>query len=44
MIELAELRRIVNSQKTVSTKRLNPLLEEIQNSFIETANKRCIQI
>ncbi|MGE6379915.1 hypothetical protein [Peribacillus muralis] len=39
MKELAELRRIVNGQKTVSTKRLKPLLDEIQSSYIQTGNK-----
>ncbi|MES1041240.1 MULTISPECIES: hypothetical protein [Peribacillus] len=39
MKELAELRRIVDGQKTVSTKRLKPLLDEIQKSYIQTANK-----
>ncbi|KWW17933.1 hypothetical protein AS888_20690 [Peribacillus simplex] len=39
MKELAELRRIVENQKTVSTKRLKPLLDEIQRSYIQTANK-----
>ncbi|MGE6379941.1 hypothetical protein [Peribacillus muralis] len=39
MKELAELRRIVEGQKTVSTKRLKPLLDEIQSSYIQTANK-----
>ncbi|MGE7766646.1 hypothetical protein [Peribacillus sp. NPDC096540] len=39
MKELAELRRIVDSQKTVTTKRIKPLLDEIQKSYIQTANK-----
>lgn len=39
MKELAELRRIVEGQKTVTTKRLKPLLDEIQQSYIQTANK-----
>lgn len=39
MKELAELRNIVENQKTVRTKRLKPLLEEIQRSYIQTANK-----
>ncbi|CAH0259495.1 hypothetical protein SRABI96_03384 [Peribacillus sp. Bi96] len=37
--ELSELRSIVNSQKTVTTKRLKPLFDEIQRSYIQTANK-----
>lgn len=39
MKELAELRRIMDGQKTVTTKRLKPLFEEIQRSYIQTANK-----
>lgn len=39
MKELAELRKIVENQKTVRTKRLGPLLDEIQKSYIQTANK-----
>ncbi|MFE4814629.1 hypothetical protein ACFQ9Y_26550 [Peribacillus simplex] len=39
MKELAELKRIVDGQKTVTTKRLKPLLDEIQKSYIQTANK-----
>lgn len=39
MKELAELRKIVENQKTVRTKRLGPLLDEIQKSYIKTANK-----
>lgn len=39
MKELAELRRIVDGQKTVTTKRLKPLLDEIQKPYIQTANK-----
>ncbi|PJN87698.1 hypothetical protein [Bacillus sp. mrc49] len=36
---LAGLRKIVEGQKTVSTKRLKPLLDEIQSSYIQTGNK-----
>lgn len=39
MKELAELRKIVDVQKTVTTKRLRPLLDQIQSSYIQTANK-----
>ncbi|MGE7607599.1 hypothetical protein ACQKML_13410 [Peribacillus frigoritolerans] len=39
MKELAELRKIMDTQKTVSTKRLKPLFDEIQRSYIQTANK-----
>ncbi|MBT2647241.1 hypothetical protein J7E52_10980 [Bacillus sp. ISL-34] len=39
MKELAELKEIVENQKTVRTKRLGPLLNEIQKSYIQTANK-----
>lgn len=39
MKELAELRKIVESQKTVSTKRLGPLFDKIQKSYIQTAIK-----
>ncbi|MDF1997629.1 hypothetical protein [Peribacillus frigoritolerans] len=39
MKELAELRKIVENQKTVRTKRLGPLFDEIQKSYIKTTNK-----
>ncbi|MFI8492203.1 hypothetical protein ACIGC1_04720 [Peribacillus butanolivorans] len=39
MKELAELRKIVDGQKTVTTKRIKPLLDEIQKSYVQTANK-----
>lgn len=39
MKELSEFRSIVNSQKTVTTNRLKPLLNEIQKSYIQTGNK-----
>ncbi|MBT2602969.1 hypothetical protein J7E55_07860 [Bacillus sp. ISL-53] len=36
MKKLAELRRIVDSQKTVSTKRLVPLLDAINKSYVQS--------
>lgn len=39
MKELAELRKIVDGQKTVSTKRLVPLLDAINKSYVESGQK-----
>ncbi|USK66290.1 hypothetical protein [Peribacillus frigoritolerans] len=39
MKELAELKRIVDGQKTVSTNRLKPLLDTINKSYVESGQK-----